>query len=81
MVYLNPDKILALKYIPNGSQITIFASFYEKNNVYNTDFIGPRSDVIDNVASEYYNISDTISIFSAGIFLISMYSLVRNING
>ncbi|XWV26282.1 hypothetical protein QJ857_gp0793 [Tupanvirus soda lake] len=54
--YIDNDKYIIEKYIPNNSQVAILTN--KKNDTFNVESIGTINDVVNDVALKYYGICD-----------------------
>ncbi|XWV25027.1 hypothetical protein QJ856_gp0751 [Tupanvirus deep ocean] len=68
--YISNDKYVIEKYIPNNSEITIFAN--KKNDTYRAESIGSTKNVIDDIAFKYYGISDVYTFGLCASLCISV---------
>lgn len=74
MHYVNNNKKILEKYIPNYSNVTIFG---HKNNEgsYKVKIIGSRKEVIDDIAFRYYGISNSFTFLLLLISVSSVFSI------
>ena len=81
--YLSYNTTLISKYIPNNSEVTVFASKrYDSNNdleIYDVKYIGSYDFVISNIAKDYYDINNTLTSIITTVTLFSTLSLISSI--
>ena len=65
--YIGNKSYVIEKYVPDNSEITIFAS--QVDDCYEAEFIGTKKQVLNDIATKYYGVNDiTTVLLTIGLF-------------